>query len=596
MSGQRVRSRLRAAAPPVGGWLRRLAAATLAAALGGALLPSLAAAAPVRAEQQMVVAANPHASAAGLRILRAGGSAVDAAIAVQLVLSLVEPQSSGIGGGAFLVFFDAPADAGAAPAILAYEGRETAPAAASPDMFLTADGRGASFAAVGAGGLPVGVPGVMRMLEMAHRAHGRLPWAELFAPAIELAASGFEISPRLHALLDGFKRFARRPEFLAHYYDADGEARPVGHRLVNAEYAATLRLLAAEGAEAMYSGPLAAAIVAAVRSDPIAPGRLTLEDLAAYRPHVGAPVCSDYRVWRVCGPQLPSSGGVTVQQILGILQSFELTPAKRGGAEAVHLIAEASRLAFADRNLYLADPAFVDVPVAALLAPEYLRRRAALIDPARALERVSAGNPLAVAWDYVPAVPAERVSTSHFSIIDRWGDAVSMTTSVQSTFGSQVMVGGFILNNELTDFEFEPEQRGRPVANRAEPGKRPLSSMSPTLVQDSDGRLRLVIGSPGGTRIINFVAQAIVEVLDFGSDIEAAVAAPHVVAQGGRLELEDRTPLLELAPTLEALGHQPVARSLNSGLHGITIEYPAAGGRVLWGAADPRREGVALGD
>lgn len=571
-----------------------VAAAT--AWLFGPLLAPAAVGAPVQAAEQMVVAANPHASNAGLRILRAGGSAVDAAIAVQLVLSMVEPQSSGIGGGAFLLFFDAPDDAAGAAEIVAYEGRETAPAAATPDMFLTEDGRAASFAAVGAGGLPVGVPGVMRMLEMAHRAHGRLPWADLFQPAIELAREGFEISPRLHALLDGFKRFARRPEFLAHYYDSSGEALPVGHRLVNPEYAATLERLAAEGAEAMYAGPLAAAIVDAVRSDPVAPGRLTLEDLAAYRPHAGEPVCTDYRVWRVCGPQLPSSGGITVQQILGILQSFDLEPAMRGTPAAVHLIAEASRLAFADRNLYLADPAFVDVPAAALLAPEYLRRRAALIDPARALERVSAGNPLAVAWDYAPATAPERLSTSHFSIVDRFGDAVSMTTSVQSTFGSQVMVGGFLLNNQLTDFEFEPEQRGRPVANRAEPGKRPLSSMSPTVVLDSEGRLRLVIGSPGGTRIINYVAQAVIEVLDFGSDVEAAVAAPHFVAQGGRLELEERSPLLELSASLEALGHRPIARSLNSGLHGITIDYAPDGTRTLAGAADPRREGIALGD
>ncbi len=586
----------RAAGARARGRAARVLWLALVAAVSASLGASFAAAEPVRAERQMVVAANPHASAAGLEILRAGGSAVDAAIAVQLVLSLVEPQSSGIGGGAFLLYFDAPDDGEGPAEILAYEGREAAPAAATPDMFLTADGRAASFAAVGAGGLPVGVPGVMRMLELAHREHGRLPWAALFEPAIALAEAGFEISPRLHALLDGFKRFARRPEFLSHYYDDDGEALPVGHRLENPEYAATLRLLAAEGADAMYEGPLAAAIVEAVRSDPVAPGRLTLEDLAAYRARAGEPLCTGYREFRICGPQLPSSGGITVQQILGMLQAFDLAPAKRGRPESVHLIAEASRLAFADRNLYLGDPAFVDVPVAALLAPEYLRRRAALIDPARALERVAPGNPLAVAWDYAPAPLVDRVSTSHFSIVDGFGDAVSMTTTVQSTFGSQVMVGGFLLNNQLTDFAFEPEQHGRPVANRAEPGKRPLSSMAPTLVQDADGRLRLVIGSPGGTRIINYVAQAIVEVLDFGSDIETAVSAPHFVAQGERLELESGTALLELAPALEALGHDTIERSLNSGLHGIAIEYPARGARILLGAADPRREGVALGD
>ncbi|HLF10765.1 MAG TPA: gamma-glutamyltransferase [Gammaproteobacteria bacterium] len=551
---------------------------------------------PVNANQHMVVAANPHASAAGLRILRAGGGVVDAAISIQLVLSLVEPQSSGIGGGAFMLLFDAGNDPGEAHEITAYEGREAAPGAATPDMFLDADGRPAGFGAVGAGGLAVGVPGVMRMLELAHREHGRLPWAELFAPAIELAEQGFEISPRLYFLLNSFKRFARGEDFRERYFDETGEPHPTGYRLVNEDYAATLRQLAAGGAQAMYSGALAAAIVKEVRENSVRAGRMTLEDLQAYAAHESAPLCGDYRTWRVCGPQLPSSGGVTVQQILGILQTFDLPHGQARPVEAIHLIAEASRLAFADRNLYLGDPSFVDAPVAALLTPGYLRERAALIEPDKALTRVAAGTPDSViAWNYVPSPFAQNMSTSHFSIVDQWGDAVSMTTSVQSTFGSQLMVGGFVLNNQLTDFSYEPQIGGRPVANRIQGGKRPLSSMAPSLVLDERGRLRMIIGSPGGTRIIGFVAQAIVNVVDWGMNVQEAVAAPHFLAEDGPIELEAQTDLVMHADALKAMGHAVAVQTLNSGLHGITIEY-TDGGRVLSGGVDPRREGVALGD
>ncbi|HEY9183471.1 MAG TPA: gamma-glutamyltransferase family protein, partial [Gammaproteobacteria bacterium] len=423
--------------------------------------------------------ANPHASAAGREILRAGGSAVDAAIAVQLVLTLVEPQSSGIGGGAFMLVYEAPGQ-GVSGTITAYEGRETAPAAATPDMFMNPNGRAESFANVGIGGLAVGVPGALRMLELAHREHGRLPWARLFEPAIALAEQGFEVSPRLHSLLDGFKRFARGDDFRAYFYDASGEPRPVGFKLVNEEYAAALRMLAAQGAEPMHTGELAAAIAAEVRDNNVRPGRMTAQDLADYRAHTTAPLCTPYRVWRVCGPHLPSSGGVTTQQVLGMLATLDLPPIDAEPVRAIHLFVEANRLAFADRNLYLADPEFVEAPIASLLDPSYLRARATLIDPNRAMGSVTAGNTLpAAAWEFAPGTPSERPSTSHFSIVDRYGDAVAMTTSVQGAFGSQLMVGGFILNNQLTDFDYVPEVNGKPVANRIEGGKRPLSSMSP---------------------------------------------------------------------------------------------------------------------
>jgi len=575
---------------------RRLAAFVLGvAALLTLALGTAAAQPPARATTQLVVAANPHAAEAGRAILRAGGSAVDAAIAVQLVLTLVEPQSSGVGGGAFMLVYDAP-DLARAGDIRAYEGRETAPAAATPDMFLNANGRAESFANSGVGGLSVGVPGVLRMLELAHREHGRLPWPELFAPAIVLAENGFEVSPRLHSLLDGFKRFARGDDFRRHFFDAAGEPHPVGFNLKNPEYAAALRLLAAEGADAMHTGDLAVAIAAEVRDNNVRPGRMTLEDLAEYEAHVSAPLCTAYRTWRVCGPQLPSSGGVTTQQVLGMLSHFELPDFAAEPVRAIHLFAEANRLAFADRNLYLADPSFVAAPVAALLEPGYLRARAGLIDPAKAMPTVAAGDPLpAAAWEFAPGAGAERPSTSHFSIVDAFGDAVAMTTSVQGAFGSQLMVGGFILNNQLTDFDYVPEIGGRPVANRVQGGKRPLSSMSPTMVLDADGRLRLVVGSPGGTRIIGFVAQSIVGVVDWQLDAQQAVAAPHFLAEDGPVELEQGTPVAAHEAALEALGHRVAVTNMNSGLHAITVEYTRRG-RVLTGGVDPRREGVALAD
>jgi gamma-glutamyltranspeptidase/glutathione hydrolase len=570
----------------------------LAALLSAAAVAEPQPIAPTRASTQLVVSANPHASEAGRTILRAGGGAVDAAIAVQLVLTLVEPQSSGIGGGAFMLFYAAPAEGNARNAgrITAYEGRETAPAAATPDMFLGANGRPEPFNNVGVGGLAVGVPGALRMLEMAHRAHGRLPWADLFGPAIALAENGFEVSPRLFGLLNGFKRFARGDDFRRYFYDANGEPHPVGYRLKNPEYAAALTLLAAGGAEPMHTGELAAAIAAEVRDNNVRSGRMTPRDLASYEAHVSAPLCTPYREWRVCGPQLPSSGGVTTQQVLGMLAQLELPDIHDEPVLAIHLFAEANRLAFADRNLYLGDPQFVAAPVGGLLDAGYLRARAALIDTNKAMATIAPGEPLpAAAWEFAPGTASERPSTSHFSIVDRFGDGVAMTTSVQGAFGSQLMVGGFILNNQLTDFDYVPTVSGKPVANRVEGGKRPLSSMSPTMLLDERGRLRLLVGSPGGTRIIGFVAQSIVGMVDWNLDVQQAVAAPHFLAEEGPVELEDGTAIAAHEQELEALGHNVALNDMNSGLHAIEIEYTRRG-RVLFGGVDPRREGVALGD
>jgi len=551
---------------------------------------------PVRASEQMVVAANPHAARAGISILRAGGSAVDAAIAVQLVLSMVEPQSSGIGGGAFMLHLDSSGTATKSAQVTVYSGRETAPGAAGPDMFLSDDDAPGSFLGRVFGGLPVGVPGVMRMLEMAHEDHGRLPWAELFEPAIELAEGGFEVSSRLYFLLDRAARTARAERFRAHYLDASGNPYEPGHRLVNEEYAQTLRLLADQGADAMYTGSLARQIVERVRDNEIGEGFMTLEDLAAYRAEKLEALCTPYRQWQVCGPRLPSSGGITVQQMLGLLERFDIGGFSDDPVTAIHLFAEAGRLAFADRNLYMADPRFVDVPVDGLLDRSYVRRRSLLIDPERTIGNVTAGEPVSAATAMLsPSPTSELTSTSHFSIVDQYGAAVSMTSSVQGAFGSQLMVGGFILNNQLTDFAFEPETDGLPVANRPEGGKRPLSSMTPSMVFDDDGRLRLLIGSPGGTRIISYVAQAIVNVLDWEMNVQDAVAAPHFLSRGGPIELEQDTDLAVHADALQALGNEVAIRGLNSGLHGIVIDY-SDGGRALSGGVDPRREGLALGD
>lgn len=547
----------------------------------------------VAAETHMIVAANPLAARAGLAVLRDGGSAVDAMIAAQMVLGLVEPQSSGLGGGAFLVRHD-----GATAELTTLDGRETAPQAATAELFLGADGTPLKFFDAVVGGRSVGTPGTVRLMAEAHRRYGKLPWDRLLQPAIDLAEQGFEVSPRLAALIArDQKRLAKYPATRAYFLDAQGAPLAVGHVLKNRAYADTLRRIAAQGPDAFYTGPIAQDIVAAVRGaedNPAVrgakdnPGVLALDDLAAYSVQERAPVCVEYRAHRVCGMGPPSSGALTVGQILGILDHFDLA---QPDAHAFHLIAEASRLAFADRGLYMADSDFVAMPDG-LLDKTYLQGRAALIDPARAMEDAPPGTP---PWKDAqargPDGAIEFPSTSHLSIVDADGNAVALTTTIENGFGSRVMVRGFLLNNELTDFSFRPEQGGKPVANRVQPGKRPRSSMAPTIVYGPDGALKMVIGSPGGSRIIGYVAQAVIAVLDWGMSIEDAVAQPHVVARGSRVDVETGPGSDVLAAQLDALGHAVKVRDLNSGLHGIVVR----GGHLI-GGADPRREGVALGD
>jgi gamma-glutamyltranspeptidase/glutathione hydrolase len=540
----------------------------------------------VHAAHQMVVAANPLAAQAGLGILRQGGNAVDAAVAVQMVLALVEPQSSGIGGGGFLLLFD-----GKSRTLTAYDGRETAPAAATADMFLHADGTPMGFEEAVVGGLSVGVPGAVRMLELVHREHGHLPWPQLFGPAIKLADEGFPVSPRLHDLLAEDEHLKRIPAAAAYFYQADGTPLPVGTLLRNPALAETLRLIAKDGADALYHGRIADDIVAAVTTSPLQPAHMTQADLAGYEAKVRDPVCAPYRQWRVCSMAPPSSGGIAVLQMLRLLERFDLKALAPESVPAVHLIAEAGRLAFADRDRYVADPDRLAVPTAQLLGETYLQERSGLIQPDHDLGKATAGTLKEQSGWAAPLPQFEPVSTSQISIVDAEGNAVSFTTTIEGPFGSRLFVDGFLLNNELTDFAFKPERDGQPVANRVEPGKRPRSSMAPTMVFDRRGRLILVLGSPGGSSIIPFVAKTLIASLDWGLDPQAAADLPNFGNRNGATELEKGTALEALAPQLQAMGHEVKLTAMTSGLAVIAVTPEG-----LVGGADSRREGVAVGD
>jgi gamma-glutamyltranspeptidase/glutathione hydrolase len=536
----------------------------------------------VHAKRFMAVTAHPEATRAAYDVLKASGSAADAAVAAQLVLNLVEPQSSGIGGGGFLLYWD-----NKAKRLYAYDGREAAPAGAKPDQFLK-DGKPMPFLEAVRSGHSVGVPGAMALLELVHKRHGKQPWADLFKPAQRLAEQGFRVTPRLNRLAAETPTLKLRAETRAYFFGGSDVPAAVGAELKNPDFAATLARLATDGAAAFYRGPLAEALAARVRE---AGGTLAFADLAAYKIEEREPVCALYIGLRVCSMGPPSSGGLAVLQILAILERFPSESVAAEDERAAHLFVEAARLAFADRNLYVADPAFARVPVKGLLDRDYLAARARLIDARKALERVEAGTPPANKGEFAPSDGAESPGTSHLSIVDGEGNAVSFTTTIENGFGAQMMAGGFLLNNQLTDFSFVPAIDGRPVANRVEPGKRPRSSMAPVMVFDKEGRLILVVGSPGGARIIAYVARTLMRVLDGGMDIAAAVAKPHVTTTGAAAELEKGTDAEVLAERLARMGHKVTVRELNSGLHGIQITQD-----TLIGGADPRREGVALGD
>jgi len=543
--------------------------------------------APVAARHFLVAAANPHAVDAGYRVLQQGGSAVDAAIAAQLVLGLTEPQSSGIGGGAFLLFHDAKTNK-----LTAYDGRETAPAAAKPDRFLKG-GKPVDFYDAVLGGKAVGVPGTVRLLETVHRKHGRLPWPRLFDSAITLAESGFALSPRLHLLL-AQERYLTQPRVREYFLDANGKVLPVGAVLRNPAYARTLRAIAAGGADAFYTSAIARDIVDTVTGHAFNPGDITLSDLAGYKVAIREPVCDTYRAYRVCGFPLPSSGGISVLQMLKMLEPYDMAAMGPASFWSVHFMSEAGRLAFADRSVYEADPAFYSPP-SWLLDSTYLRSRSALIRADTSMRRALPGTPpdadvaRKAAWGVDMSL--DRPSTSHISIVDRYGNAVAMTTTIEDQFGSRLMTaGGFLLNNELTDFSFAPEQDGKPVANRVEPGKRPRSSMAPTIAYDRGGRVAIVTGSPGGSSIINYVAKDLLAIIDWRLDPQAAAALPNFGSRNGPTELEADTYVAHLAPKLRALGADVSVIQLTSGLQ--TIVRTKNG----WiGGADPRREGVVNG-
>jgi len=536
--------------------------------------------------RHMAATADARASQAALDMLRRGGSAVDAAITAQMVLSLVEPQSSGIGGGGFLLHSTA------AGRVDSYDGRETAPASATPEMFLGPNGRRRGWKDVALGGLAVGVPGVIRMLELAHKEHGKLPWPGLFQPAIDLAEQGFKVSPRLARSIAGTVDLKVDPATRAYFLDAKGNARKAGTVIRNPALAEVLRAVARDGADAFYSGAIARDIVAAVGGAVRNPGGMSLADLAAYKALKRPAVCRPYRVWLVCGMGPPSSGGITTLQMLGMLETFDLGAMTPFSAPALHLIAEAGRLAFADRNVYIADADVIPVPTAGLLNPSYLKRRAQAIDPARALQWAKPGMPgIGSAMNFAPDDQEKGLSTSHMSIVDGEGNAVSFTSSVERSFGARIMVRGFLLNNQLTDFAFTPVKKGAPVANAPAAGKRPRSSMSPTLVFDGAGRLVLSVGSPGGSRIIGYVVKTLVAALDWKLAIQDAVAAPHVVNRNGSTEIEYDTSLIASKAKLESMGHRVRLSRMVSGLQAV-MRTPTG----LVGGADPRREGIALGD
>jgi gamma-glutamyltranspeptidase/glutathione hydrolase len=540
------------------------------------------------AKRHMVSAANGLAAEAGREMLRAGGSAIDAAIATQLVLNLVEPQSSGLGGGAFILYWDKTK-----ANLEAYDGRETAPASARPDRFLVG-GKPMPFDTAVRSGLSTGVPSIVKLLEAVHRRHGRLPWARLFEPAIRIAEEGFEISPRLHLLLrledpNDFVPVARR-----YFFTGTGNALPIGQLLKNPEFAATLRRIAAEGSSAFYEGPIAQAIVDAVAAAPIAPGGMTLDDLKGYAVKERAPLCVTYRGHEVCGVGPPSSGGPTVAQTLKLLEPFDLGkgPGAALNPRALHLITEAEKLAYADRNRYLADPDFVAIP-GGLLDDAYLAKRRALIDQQRAADKPKAGEPPGLGRQSFGAdATIERAGTSHISVIDDDGNALAMTTTIEGAFGSHNWAAGFLLNNELTDFSFVPlDATGQPVANAVGPGKRPRSSMAPTIVFDAQRNVEAVLGSPGGGRIILYVVKTLIALIDWGMDAQQAADLTNFGSQGSGFEVELDWPAVWMALSLKPLGHKIVPSLMNSGTHVVTRRNGH-----LEGAADARREGAALGD
>ncbi len=541
----------------------------------------------VQSKNWMISAANPLAVRAGADILRQGGNAIDAMVAVQTMLGLVEPQSSGLGGGAFLVYYDATNGT-----LTTLDGRETAPMDATPTLFQDENGEPLKFYDAVVGGRSVGTPGTPALLKTAHEKWGQLEWPALLSPAITRADNGFEVSERLASLIPADQeKLSRDPTAKSYFFDDAGAPLAAGTLLRNPHYASTLRDLAQNGTKNFYFGTIASDIVDKVKSATWNPGVLSLRDFATYQIRERKPVCADYRGYDVCGMGPPSSGALTVGQILGLIEPFDIASLGPDSAESWRLIGDASRLAFADRGRYMADIDFVPMPLTGLLDKTYLAERAKLLESTTALESVDAGMPsFSHAMNLADDEAIEFPSTSHFSIVDTYGNVVSMTTTIENGFGSRLMVNGFMLNNELTDFSFRSHKEGVPIANRLEPGKRPRSSMAPTIVM-KDNKPVIVTGSPGGSRIIGYVAQSIIAMIDWKMHPQAAISMPHLVNRFGTFDIEAGTSAETLKPELEALGYKTSVQDLNSGIHAIMI----TGGGLI-GGADPRREGIVIGE
>ena len=541
----------------------------------------------VRAEHFMAVTAHPLATRAAYRILKDGGNAADAAVTAQLVLNLVEPQSSGIGGGAFMLYWDAKSQA-----LFSFDGRETAPAAADADYFKDSAGQLIKWWEARLGPRAVGVPGTLSLLHTVHQRFGQYPWAKLFAPAITLSREGFAVSPRMAKSIEGSKEYLNRfPAAREYFFTDQGAPLPEGYHLTNPDFAQTLELIAEQGIAPFYEGSIGKKLIETLQGAAGRPALMTMQDLNGYKTLSRPPVCARYHGNAICGMGPPSSGALTVGQILQLIERFDV--AGLGLApESIHLVMEASRLAFADRARYMADSDFVEVPVAGLLDQEYLRDRSQLIQRSRSMGKASAGNPPGVTIAHAAMQQVEPAGTSHFSIVDAQGNIVSMTTTIESGFGSMLMTQGFLLNNEMTDFSFRAAKAGRPIANRVEGGKRPRSSMAPTIVFDRTGMPTLVAGSPGGSRIICYVAQALIGILDWQMNPQQAAAMPHFCNRNGTTDIESHTGAERLSTALTGMGHEVRIRDLNSGLH-LIQRLPSG---ELLGGADPRREGLVLGD
>ncbi|WP_318403073.1 gamma-glutamyltransferase [Photobacterium leiognathi] len=539
----------------------------------------------VKGKEWMIAAANKYASEAGADVLSKGGSAVDAMITAQLVLGLVEPQSSGIGGGGFLVYWDNDNNQ-----MTTFDGRETAPFAATPRLFQDNQGKPLKFYDAVVGGRSVGTPGTIKLLWRSHEQYGKLAWKSLFLPAIKLAKDGFVVSPRLAAMIEkDANNLSRYPATKAYFFDNDGNPIKAGTKLTNPAYANTLLQIADYGPKAFYQGDIARDIVATVQQAEGNPGVLNTMDLASYSVKQREPICAPYRQYKVCGMGPPSSGALTLGQILAMLNHYPLDKLGADNVESWRLIGDASRLAFADRDRYMADSDYVPMPTRGLLDPAYLAQRAALLQGKQALTKVEPGSP---PWNHAQKQTSDEAlelpSTTHLSIVDEEGNVVSLTSTIENSFGSRLMVRGFLLNNELTDFSFRSQIDGVPVANRIEPGKRPRSSMTPTIVM-KDNQPVLTIGSPGGSQIIGYVAKTLVAYLDWGMDLQQAINLPNMNNRFGTFELEQDTSATAWAPKLEKLGYKTQIKDLNSGIQAISIAP-----ELLTGAADPRREGKVI--